>query len=168
MYLAAHELLPSAGYDHYEISNYAQSSYQAQHNLTYWHNQPFYGMGMGATSYIHRQRIDRPRKMREYLEAISQWQSQGIGFTTPIIDDSEELMDTLMQGLRLAEGLSLNRLIQNYGKELCDRALQCLERYREKDWVKFTEQSDDVHILLVSPDGWLFSNIIIADLYETL
>ncbi len=168
MYLAAHELLPSAGYDHYEISNYAQSSFQAQHNLTYWYNQPFYGMGMGATSYIHRQRIDRPRKMHEYLEAISQWQSQGIGFTAPIIDASEELMDTLMQGLRLAEGLSLNRLIQNYGKELCDRALQCLERYREKDWVRFAEQSDDVRILLVPPDGWLFSNIIIADLYETL
>lgn len=168
MYLAAHELLPAAGYGHYEISNYAQSGYQSRHNLTYWHNQPFYGMGMGATSYINRQRIDRPRKMREYLDAVSRWQTEGISFTAPSIDLTEELMDTLMQGLRLAEGLSLNALRKYYGDELCDRAIQILNRYQEKNWIKFVNQPDDVRIILVSPDGWLFSNIVIADLYENL
>ncbi|GBO52017.1 hypothetical protein APA_4322 [Pseudanabaena sp. lw0831] len=168
MYTSAHELLPSAGYEHYEISNYAQFGYQSRHNLTYWHNQPFYGMGMGATSYIDRQRIDRPQKMRQYLDAIALWQSAGIGFSAPIIEPAEELMDSLMQGLRLAEGLSLKALQVAYGKELCDRALQILDRYREKDWVRFVEQSEDVRIMLVSPDGWLFSDIVIADLYENL
>lgn len=168
MYTTAHALLPSAGYEHYEISNYAQSGYQAKHNLTYWHNHPFYGMGMGATSYIDRKRIDRPRKMREYLDAIAFWQSEGIGFTAPIVEPVEELMDTLMQGLRLAEGLSLKSLQATYGNNLCDRALQILERYREKSWVRFVEHSEDIRIMLVSPDGWLFSNIVIADLYENL
>jgi oxygen-independent coproporphyrinogen-3 oxidase len=168
MYKVAHELLPSAGYAHYEISNYAQVGYQSKHNLTYWYNQPFYGMGMGATSYIDRQRIDRPRKMREYLDAISLWQSEGIGFSAPIIAPAEELMDSLMQGLRLAEGLSLNALQQSYGKDLCDRALRILDRYREQNWVRFVEQSQDIRIMLVPPDGWLFSNIVIADLYENL
>ena len=168
MYLAAHELLPAAGYEHYEISNYARSGYQSQHNLTYWHNQPFYGMGMGATSYIDRRRIDRPRKMREYLDAISQWQKEGISFTAPVLDRSEELMDSLMQGLRLAEGLSLNLLQLKYGQELCDRALQVLNRYLDKPWVKFGEQPEDIRIFLVSPEGWLFSDIIISDLYEQL
>ncbi len=168
MYILAHELLPSAGYEHYEISNYAQSGYQSKHNLNYWHNQPFYGMGMGATSYIDRQRIDRPQKMRQYLDAISLWQSTGTGFTAPIIEPVEELMDSLMQGLRLAEGLSLNALQETYGKELCDRALQILDRYREQDWVRFVEHAEDVRIMLVSPNGWLFSDIVIADLYENL
>jgi oxygen-independent coproporphyrinogen-3 oxidase len=168
MYLAAHERLPAAGYEHYEISNYARSGYQAQHNLTYWRNQPFFGMGMGATSYIDRQRIDRPRKMREYLDAIAQWQMEGISFTSPIVDHAEELMDSLMQGLRLAEGLSLYLLQSKYGKELCDRALQILDRYRDRHWVSFVEQPEDIRILLVLPDGWLFSNIIISDLYEHL
>ncbi|PZV14802.1 MAG: coproporphyrinogen III oxidase [Pseudanabaena sp.] len=168
MYISAHELLPSAGYEHYEISNYAQSGYQSKHNLTYWHNQPFYGMGMGATSYIDRQRIDRPQKMRQYLDAVALWQSAGIGFTAPIIEPKEELMDSLMQGLRLAEGLSLNALQEFYGKELCDRALRILDRYREKDWVRFVEQAEDVRIILISPNGWLFSDIVIADLYENL
>jgi oxygen-independent coproporphyrinogen-3 oxidase len=106
--------------------------------------------------------------MREYLDAIALWQSSGIGFTAPIIDAAEELMDTLMQGLRLAEGLSLNALQETYGQDLCDRALQILDRYREQDWVRFVEQSEDIRIMLVPPDGWLFSNIVIADLYENL
>ncbi len=168
MYTFAHELLPSAGYEHYEISNYAQSGYQSQHNLTYWHNQPFYGLGMGATSYINRQRIDRPQKMRVYLDAIAIWQSTGIGFTAPTIEPAEELVDTLMQGLRLRVGLSLNALQATYGKDLCDRALQILDRYREQDWVRFVEQAEDVRIMLVPPVGWLFSDIVIADLYENL
>ncbi|TYQ24854.1 coproporphyrinogen III oxidase [Pseudanabaena sp. UWO311] len=168
MYIFAHDLLPSVGYEHYEISNYAQSGYQSKHNLNYWHNQPFYGVGMGATSYINRQRIDRPQKMRQYLDAIALWQSTGIGFTAPMIEPMEELMDSLMQGLRLAEGLSLNALQETYGKELCDRALQILDHYREQDWVRFVEHAEDVRIMLVSPDGWLFSDIVIADLYENL
>lgn len=168
MYISAHELLPSAGYEHYEISNYAQSGYQSKHNLTYWHNQPFYGMGMGATSYINRQRIDRPQKMRAYLDAIALWQSAGIGFTAPIIEPAEELMDSLMQGLRLKVGLSLKALQATYGRDLCDRAMQILGRYREKDWVRFVEQLGDIRIMLVAPDGWLFSDIVIADLYENL
>ncbi|TYQ23634.1 radical SAM family heme chaperone HemW [Pseudanabaena sp. UWO310] len=168
MYLAAHRLMTAKGYEHYEISNYAKPSYQARHNLTYWYNQPFYGMGMGATSYINRQRIDRPRKIRPYFDAIAQWKSEGIGFTAPTITPAEELMDTLMQGLRLAEGLSLNALIAAFGRELCDRACECLERYRDRHWVEFVEYSEDIRIMLVSPDGWLFSNIIIADLYDNL
>jgi putative oxygen-independent coproporphyrinogen III oxidase len=168
MYTLAHELLPSAGYEHYEISNYARSGYQSRHNLTYWHNQPFYGMGMGATSYIDRQRIDRPQKMRQYLDAIALWQSTGIGFKAPIIEPAEELMDSLMQGLRLAKGLSLNALQESYGKELCDRALRILARYREQNWVRFVEQTEDIRIVLVAPNGWLFSDIVIADLYENL
>ena len=172
MYLAAHELLPSAGYEHYEISNYARPSYQSRHNLTYWHNQPFYGMGMGATSYINRQRIDRPQKMRAYLDAIALWQTEGISFTAPILSDAEELMDTLLQGLRLAEGLSLKSLQKTYGKALCDRAIQCLEKYVESGWVKFINSNInsqmDTQIFLTAPDGWLFSDVAIADLYEIL
>ena len=172
MYVAAHEVLPAAGYEHYEISNYARSGYQARHNLTYWHNQDFYGVGMGATSYIDRQRIDRPRKMREYLNAISEWQNNGIGFTAPVIDLAEELMDSLMQGLRLASGLSFNHLRSRYGQELSDRVLSCLEPYQARNWVKLEtrnsdlDNSEDLQIMLVAPDGWLFSNVIIADLYE--
>ena len=67
MYQIASEKLTQAGYIHYEISNYAQPNYQCRHNQVYWHNQPYYGFGMGAASYNHNQRFTRPRTRDQYF-----------------------------------------------------------------------------------------------------
>jgi oxygen-independent coproporphyrinogen-3 oxidase len=167
MYLLAHEHLQAYGYTHYEISNYARSGYQCRHNLTYWHNRPFYGVGMGATSYVNRCRIDRPRKMRDYFQTIDEWQSQGIVPTAPPGSPKDELLDTLMQGLRLAEGISLDRLRQNYGDALVSRVLTCLQPYFTKGWAKLVEHPEE-NLKLTIPDGWLFSNEVIATLFAAI
>ncbi len=60
MYVLAGEKLALAGYQHYEISNYAKPGYQCRHNRVYWENRPYYGFGMGAASYLHQQRFTRP------------------------------------------------------------------------------------------------------------
>jgi putative oxygen-independent coproporphyrinogen III oxidase len=167
MYLAARQKLQAAGYMHYEISNYAKPGYQCQHNLTYWRNQPFYGMGMGATSYLNGQRIDRPRKMRDYLNMVRDWQEKGIAPTAPIISTNEELLDTLMQGLRLAEGISLSNLEQRYGKVLVQQVLTTLQSYFTKEWAKIVYKPEPC-LILTAPEGWLMSDQAIADLYRLL
>jgi putative oxygen-independent coproporphyrinogen III oxidase len=53
MYRTAQQTLTTAGYEHYEISNYAQSGRACQHNQVYWKNQPYYAFGMGAASSLH-------------------------------------------------------------------------------------------------------------------
>lgn len=167
MFLLAHEQLQDAGYEHYEISNYARQGYQCRHNLVYWHNRPFYGVGMGATSYIEKCRIDRPRKMRDYFEMIDAWRDRGIVPTVLPGLPNTELLDTMMQGLRLAEGISLDRLRQNYGDALVETALNCLQSYFHKGWVKISGDRP-AHLMLTIPDGWLFSNEVIADLFAAL
>jgi len=165
MYLTARDRLLAAGYDHYEISNYAQSGYQCRHNRTYWQNQSFWGMGMGATSYVHGCRCDRPRKMRDYLQMVDDWQNLGIVPTVPQITAAEDLFDTLMQGLRLAEGLSLDQLVAKFGQYRIQQVLNCLQPYIDKAWVKITNSHTGTHITLTQPTGWLFSNEVIADLF---
>jgi hypothetical protein len=67
--------------------------------------------------------------------------------------------------------LSLNSLQKIYGLALCDRAVKCLEKYVERGWVRFVNAQDnqiDTRIFLTVPDGWLFSDEAIGDLYETL
>ena len=66
MYRLTQQTLTQAGYQHYEISNYAQSGYQCRHNRVYWENKPYYGLGMGAASYVAGKRFSRPRTRREY------------------------------------------------------------------------------------------------------
>ncbi|WP_019502446.1 radical SAM family heme chaperone HemW [Pseudanabaena sp. PCC 6802] len=167
MYLSASAQLQAAGYTHYEISNYARSGYQCRHNLTYWHNRPFYGVGMGATSYVDKCRIDRPRKLRDYFEMVAAWRDRGIAPNAPPTLPKDELLDTLMQGLRLAEGISLHKLNQNYGKDLVARALTCLQPYFQKGWAQLIGDRQD-YLSLSVPEGWLFSNEIIADLFEAI
>ncbi len=172
MYRAAHDALTKAGFTHYEISNYAQPRHECAHNLTYWHNQDFYGVGMGATSYRHQRRLDRPRKMREYLELIAAWEATGIAPDAPVIPEPEILFDTLMQGLRLAEGVAWSRLVGKYAPHLLTKVSQTLAPYVAKGWViPFDVRRDSAlnqSLRLTVPTGWLFSNEILTDLYETL
>lgn len=164
MYLLAREKLMDCGYDHYEISNFAHPSYQCRHNLNYWRNLEFYGVGMGATSYLQKQRIDRPRKMRDYLQMITAWQEQGIPPSAPLLSPREELFDTVMQGLRLAEGISLVKLATEFEAPLITRLREILEPFVARGWLKW--QGD--RLWAVPPDGWLFSDTIVGQLYQAL
>ena len=116
MYRMAQQTLTASGYDHYEICNYAKPGYQAQHNLTYWRSQPYYGFGMGATSYLHSQRIDRPRTQQTYHAWVDQFVAQKGKTNDPVISVQEQVLESLMVGLRLKEGITLNELYQVYGE----------------------------------------------------
>jgi coproporphyrinogen III oxidase-like Fe-S oxidoreductase len=161
MYLMARDRLQSAGYIHYEISNYTLANYQSRQNLVYWHNQPFFGVGMGATSYIDRCRLDRPQKMRDYVEMVAAWDRGEVPVALKI-SDREALFDTLMQGLRLTQGLSLDCLINKFGVISVQQVLKRLEIYCSKQWVHIS----GTHIVLTQPEGWLFSDEVIGDLFE--
>ena len=79
-YRLSHDRLIQAGYEHYEISNYAQPRHQCGHNRTYWTNQPYYGFGMGATSYLRGQRVARPRTLEAYETWVQHYCQDGSDF----------------------------------------------------------------------------------------
>jgi oxygen-independent coproporphyrinogen-3 oxidase len=198
MYRMAKCLLTAAGYDHYEISNYAKPGYQCRHNRVYWENRSFYGFGMGATSYIEHDRFSRPRKTREYYEWVEERQRSrkpGVGSWEPGVPEphpscsipppsgcqlhlsSELLLDTLMLGLRLAEGLSLSALVEQFGRERLERVWRCLQPFHERGWVVVADQDEVIapplaalpnsgRLQLSDPEGFLFSNVILVSLFE--
>jgi putative oxygen-independent coproporphyrinogen III oxidase len=164
MYRVAQQMLTGAGYAHYEISNYARSSYQCRHNLTYWQNQPYYAFGMGAASYLEDRRFTRPRKTQEYY----QWVADGCNWqlaTATTADD--RFLETLMLGLRLARGVSLNSIESEFGSERVDRLLTCLQRYRQQGWVEIVSVADGERWLKLSdPEGLLFSNVVLTEIFS--
>ncbi|MFM6407149.1 MAG: coproporphyrinogen-III oxidase family protein, partial [Microcystis sp.] len=111
MYVLAGEKLALAGYQHYEISNYAKPGYQCRHNRVYWENRPYYGFGMGAASYLHQQRFTRPRKSRDYFA----WVKEGCQIDVEKNSLIDDLIETLILGLRLAECVSLTEIESNFG-----------------------------------------------------
>ncbi|OBQ18882.1 radical SAM family heme chaperone HemW [Anabaena sp. AL93] len=160
MYQLGQKTLTDAGYEHYEISNYAQPGHQCQHNRVYWQNRPYYGFGMGAASYIYGKRFTRPRKTQEYY----QWLKNGAVIDCEVTPKADVLLETLMLGLRLAEGISLNSLATNFGNHQVERIQSCLQPYFAQGWVKIVGD----RLRFSDPDGFIFSNVMLAKLFEKL
>ena len=128
MYLAAQNEMKSAGYRHYEISNWALRGKLSRHNLTYWRNEPYLGVGPGAHSYLGGCRFSVIRPPREYIRRMRE-ESDVAGnasmhetiCSVTVVDEIEridkplEMAETMMMGLRLDEGISVARFTERFG-----------------------------------------------------
>lgn len=181
MYRTAQQILTKAGYEHYEISNYAMPGHQCRHNRVYWENRPYYAFGMGAASYVEGFRFTRPRTRREYYAWVQQLIKEGDILTSPKTPKNEILLETLMLGLRLAEGLSLATLTQHFGEEILEPIWTAILPHYQQGWVEIVGKNQEIIDLkntqklpnsgkfrLKDPEGFLFSNTVLADLFSQL
>jgi len=116
LYLLTTELLQDAGYAHYEVSNYAQPGAECRHNLTYWHNQPYLGVGAGAWSFVGGERRQNAPDVEAYVGAWHAGQP-------PVVfrercTGTQAANETLMMGLRLREGIDLSAFRERHGLDL--------------------------------------------------
>jgi putative oxygen-independent coproporphyrinogen III oxidase len=164
MYRIAQRTLTSAGYAHYEISNYAKPEHQCRHNLTYWHNLPYYAFGMGAASNLENRRFTRPRKTQEYY----QWVDDGCNWQAIANTSTEDrFLETLMLGLRLSRGVSLKSIESEFGIDKVNSLLKCLQRYQQSGWVEIvTTENGDRWLKLSDPEGLLFSNVVLTEIFS--
>ncbi|TVQ45500.1 MAG: coproporphyrinogen III oxidase [Gloeocapsa sp. DLM2.Bin57] len=156
MYKLAQQMLTTAGYQHYEISNYAKPGYQCRHNRVYWENRPYYAFGMGAASYVNGVRFTRPRTRREYYN----WLESNCPMESEPLRESDRVLETLMLGLRLTEGVKLS----SFSNPIREIILETVSPYLEKGWVEIVDQ----RMRLQDPEGLLFSNTILASLFARL
>lgn len=178
MYSQARLTLITVGYEHYEISNYAQPGHQCRHNRVYWENRSYYGFGMGATSYIQGQRFTRPRKTKEYYQWVQELIATGGVLDCPQTPPNEVLLETLMLGLRLREGVNLSTLARLFGEETLAQIWTCLQPYYRTGWVEVVGEDQvamsgvgiptNGQLRLSDPQGFLFSNVVLAELFSQL
>jgi oxygen-independent coproporphyrinogen-3 oxidase len=113
MYELAEARLAEAGYVHYEISNWALAGRECQHNMTYWRNQPYLGMGAGAHSFDGRFRYYNVLSPEEYIRRIKTGQEPAMERTR--IDRVTEMSETMIMSLRLNEGVSFEAFEERFG-----------------------------------------------------
>jgi putative oxygen-independent coproporphyrinogen III oxidase len=175
MYRTAQQILTTAGYQHYEICNYARSGSQCRHNLTYWRNLPYYAFGMGAASYLAGSRFTRPRTTDTYYD----WVAAGCDWQAESISSHERLLETLMLRLRLREGVELRSIAAEFGTTILDDLWQCIAKYQRYGWVEVlgcnrqvmldvAKLSENDSIRLTDPDGLLFSNVVLSEIFAGL
>lgn len=149
LYLLLCTRLREAGFMHYEISNFCKPGYESRHNLKYWKQAPYLGLGPGAHSFIDKKRFYFPRDMALFLSDAQ-----------PVADGSGgDAAEFIMLRLRLAEGLDYAEYRRLYGRDFLERYGAFVMRlqsnglaYPLPDRLCLTEQ------------GFLLSNTIIAQL----
>lgn len=181
MYKMGQRILTEAGYEHYEISNYAQQGYQCLHNLVYWENKPYYGLGMGAASYSNNQRFTRPRTRKDYYQWIEKLKQSDYSLDCDYLDTIDIILETFMLGLRLKKGVDWSKIYTSFGENIIKLIYKILLPYYQQKLVYFQDINDkfiteikdnnlhDINrVMLSDPDGFLLSNTILADLFAQL
>jgi len=112
LYKIAENMLCGYGYEHYEISNFAKPDFKCIHNLTYWHNEPYIGLGAGAFSYINNLRCANYRDISKYIEF------PGIKEEVDSLTEREIKIETLIQYFRLSEGIHEETYYQRFNTSL--------------------------------------------------
>lgn len=98
-----------AGYEHYEVSNFARAGWESTHNLRYWHNEAYAGFGTGAYSYLDGVRARNHSGMDDYLRA------PGAKEESLRLSDREVQVETLIQHFRLRAGLPRAAYVARFG-----------------------------------------------------
>lgn len=162
MYALTQQMLTNSGYEHYEISNYAQPGYQCRHNKVYWQNESYYGFGMSAASYVNGKRYTRPRTRKEYYS----WVINGAEIAVEETSKCDRLLETLMLGLRLAEGVSLSQISQEFGEQTINQILSTLQSYQQQNLIEIFTVNQEQRMRLSDPEGFLVSNTVLTSLFE--
>jgi oxygen-independent coproporphyrinogen III oxidase len=145
--------LASAGYEQYEISNWALPGYASKHNLKYWRREPYLGFGAGAHSFSGRQRWANLHDAARYVSAISEDRA-AIESVEPVTQESA-LEEEFFLGLRQLAGIDLARIERQYGVNLEEK----VERLKSNGMV---ERCGD--ILRLAPAKLSISNEVFVEL----
>ena len=152
-FLQVHNALTAAGFEHYEVSNYALPNYRSKHNSSYWHDVEYLGIGVGAHSYNGAVRRWCEQPIEEYIG--------GVEYGSEMLSERDKLNEYVMTSLRCAEGLSLDKVERNFGSAERKR----LEREAGKTGVAGLLINDNGNLRIV-PEKMLLSDLVISALIE--
>lgn len=154
MYNELINILCDAGYEHYEISNFAKKGYRALHNSSYWHDIPYLGIGAAAHSYNIKSRQWNVSDINKYIESISH---DTVPFTFESIDADTHYNDIVTTELRTSEGIDLSRLDDKY--------VQYIVKQAARHVADKTVDINDGHLKLTR-EGLYISDMIMSDLMK--
>jgi oxygen-independent coproporphyrinogen III oxidase len=131
MYERSIAVLTAAGYEHYEVSNFARPGYRSRHNQVYWRNEEYLGIGPGAVSYLNGRRWKRERLPARYNRKVME--GTDLAVESECLDPDGALGETMMLGLRLRDGLPLQRVRARFGLDPLARYASEISRLSARD-----------------------------------
>lgn len=157
---ATQDILKGAGYEQYEISNFAKPGYACRHNIGYWTRENYLGLGLGAASLIENVRYSNTRDLYEYMdicgklqllppEAFAGEQDTGnpegsffgsnLHVSADIISRKEQMEEFMFLGLRMNEGVKRADFERNFGVPIEAVYLEVLEKLKHQELIEMRE-----------------------------
>lgn len=153
-YAFVHETLTGAGFEHYEVSNYALPGFRARHNAAYWHGLKYLGIGPAAHSFDGRERHWNTESVAEYIA--------GAPAEAEILTDSDRFNEYVMTRLRTAEGIDPGEAEKLFGAERAARMMR-----DAKPWLEAGTLIAANGRIAVPPERMLVSDAVIEAFFET-
>jgi oxygen-independent coproporphyrinogen-3 oxidase len=139
MYEWAIERLPRAGFEQYEISNFARRGFECRHNLGYWANRPFVGLGPGAASWWQGCRTTNVPDIKCYLAAVES--GADVPRQVQPVDPDDVICETAVLSLRLRAGIDLANFRCRTGRDALRTFAGPIRRYRELGLLEVTDRA---------------------------
>jgi len=155
MYFSLDERARASGYEHYEISNWANPGMKSKHNLKYWTGAPYWAFGVSAAGYDGRFRWSNTRNINEYLDLIEAGKS-AVSETIELTDE-DRMSEAIFLRLRLDEGLKLEEYKERFGVDIRSRYKDELERLGAAGLIEM-----DTDNIRISRRGKILANEVFA------
>lgn len=166
MYELASAQLAEAGYTQYEISNWSKPGYECRHNLQYWVNEPYIGVGPGAHGFAGGVRYSTLLSPQRYVKAL---QGGPVAAAFPrtaatdqsvVLEQADEIAETLIMSLRLTQhGVPRARFRERFGIDLLDLHGPIIDRFCRQGLLEVDDQR-----VRITEHGRLLSNVVFREL----
>ena len=157
MYRLMTERLQRAGFEHYEISNFALPGWYSKHNSSYWNDTPYLGLGAAAHSYDGQVRRSNPCDLRTYTDRLLAGETV---CEEERLTPGERYDERVMLGLRTSRGVDARRLREDFGEEAWRHFTREAQRHIDAGNLRLS--AGDVYVL--TPDGIMLSDSVMRDL----
>ncbi|MGB5007110.1 MAG: radical SAM family heme chaperone HemW [Ferruginibacter sp.] len=149
--------MEAAGYEHYEISNFAIPGYRSRHNSSYWSGEKYYAFGPAAHAFTGSSRRWNISNNSIYIQSL---QKGMIPFEEEILTETQQLNEYIMTALRTMEGLDLDHISTKFGNDKSNRIIAAAGIYESTGKLVTVSRK-----LVLTREGKLFADGIAADLF---
>jgi oxygen-independent coproporphyrinogen-3 oxidase len=157
-FLLLMDWMEEAGYEHYEISNFAKPGLRSKHNSSYWSGEKYYAFGPAAHAFDGKRRRWNVANNSLYIQSL---QNNIIPFEEEVLTKTQQLNEYIMTSLRTMEGLDLDYVTKFFGEAECNRIKAAGNKYENTGKLKTVNSK-----LILTREGKLFADGIAADLFS--
>ncbi|MEO6548417.1 MAG: radical SAM family heme chaperone HemW [Ferruginibacter sp.] len=156
-FLLLMDWMEAAGYEHYEISNFALPGMHSRHNSSYWQGRKYYGFGPSAHSFDVVSRRWNIANNALYIKSL---ENDRIPFEQEMLTSNQQLNEYIMTSLRTQEGIDLEKVNHQFGEKFSVGLLRSSIKYTENN-----QMDNSKSHLILTKSGKLFADGIAADLF---